>query len=66
MNFTRQVHPTFTERAAARTRLRTLTKINAHGFALARRVAAANKLPGALPSRKFATESLALLQQMNP
>jgi hypothetical protein len=69
MNFTQQVHSAFTERAAARTRLRgmdAVTKINAHGFAFARRVAAANKLPGVLPSREFATGSLALLQQMNP
>jgi hypothetical protein len=67
--FTRQVHPAFTERSAAHARLRiidALPKINAHGFAFARRLAAANKLPGVLPSRQFAAESLALLHQMNP
>jgi hypothetical protein len=76
MNFTRQVHPTIIERAAAHTCLRIMdgpTGINAHGFAFAHRDsdpedvarAGANKLLGVLPGRQHATELLALLHQMN-
>jgi hypothetical protein len=76
MKFTRQVHPTIIERAAAHTRLRIMdgsTGINARGFAFAHHDsdaedvarAGANKLLAVLRGRQHATKLLARLRQMN-
>lgn len=76
MNFTRPVHPTIIELAAACARLRIMdgpTEIRAHGFAFAHRDsdpedvvrAGANKLLRVIPGRRHATELPALLHQMN-